>query len=265
MNMDLLLSQIQTTVTLYWELLLCIAAASILGWLTGLMMQRSRHKKRTQNALKEWEERYRALDDASIADSKSLEAQLQSMAKELKSLQSTNRALTDTIKKNDTNIQQSRAEAIELNRQHTETHERLQRIIQQKDREIAELGSRLNQAASTHRNSDLANSLPTQSSRKDVPQSDISEGDLNNADTVAFLPGQQFGEPMDATVQMDISPALRSRHNNSDAENEAESDLDQSFDNTADLSGVDLEESTIVMDEEALEYARQSFKRGRSE
>ena len=261
MNMDLLLSQIKNSIDLYSELLLCIAAASILGWLTGLMMQRSRHKRRTEDALKEWEERYRALDDASIADSKSLEEQLQSLAKELQSLQSTNRALTDTIKKNDTNIQQSRAEAIELNRQHTETHERLQRIIQQKDREIAELGNRLNQAASTHRNSDLANSLPTPSPRKDLPLADISEGDLNNADTIAFSPGQHIGETMDATVQMDLPPALRSTGNNSDKE----VDLDQSFDSTADLSDVGLEESTIVMDEEALEFARQSYKRGLSE
>ena len=261
MNMDLLLSQIQNTITLYSELLLCIAAASILGWLTGLMMQRSRHKKTSEDSLKEWEERYRALDDSSIADSKSLEEQLQSLAKELKSLQTTNRALTDTIKKNDTNIQQSRAEAIELNRQHTETHERLQRIIQQKDREIAELGNRLNQAASSHRNSDLANGLPTPASRKEVPLADISEGDLDNADTVAFLPGQQYGETMDATVQMDMPPTLRSTRNHVDSE----PDLDQSFDDTADLSGVGLEESTIVMDEDALEFARQSYKRGPSE
>ncbi|MFK7993144.1 MAG: hypothetical protein AB8B87_03340 [Granulosicoccus sp.] len=256
MEMKQLATQILSTATLYAEILICIAAASLLGWIVGLMMRSSRHKKRLHENTEKWEDRYRALEDSARDDAENLEEQLQTLASETKSLQATNRALTDTLKKNDTNIQKARAEAIELNRQHAESHERLQRIIQQKDREIAELGNRLNLNSDTKSNhGSYRNTASTTPSEK---HSELLDSDLNYADTVAISPMQTAAEVMDATVQMSVDalPAGSTK----EAANISTSDLDASLDDTSDLSEMGLEESTIAMDDEALAFAQRSYK-----
>lgn len=255
MDMKPLALQIHSFVSLYAEILICIAAATLLGWIVGLMMQRSRHKQLLKDVNTKWDERYRSLEESARDDAENLEEQLQSLANETKSSQATNRALTETLKKNDTNIQKSRAEAIELNRQHTESHERLQRIIQQKDREIAELGNRLNLDAKFDRSPDSTSIAPAIASS--TRYAEIAEADLNNADTVAISPAQFSAEVMDATVQMNI-PSTADAASKKTAP--VVTDADASLDDTSDLSDLALEESTIAMDDEALAFAQRSYK-----
>lgn len=253
MDMKQLALQIQNAATLYSEILICVVAAGLLGWIVGLMMQRSRHKRQLLSVNTKWEERYQLLEESARDDAENLEEQLQSLASETKSSQATNRALTDTLKKNDTNIQKARAEAIELNRQHTESHERLQRIIQQKDREIAELGNRLNQDAKGNKHSATPSSIAAS-----TKFAELAEADLNNADTVAISPSQLSAEALDATVQMAVpNPSINSDKKQSPV---VIHDADASLDDTSDLSDMSLEESTIVMDDEALAFAQRSYK-----
>jgi len=260
MNFDQIASQILSAISLYSEILLCILAASVLGWIVGFMMQRARYKKYLNQHAEKWRSRYAALEESSISDAENLEEQLQSLAKETKSLQVTNRKLTDTLKKNDANIQKSRAETIELNRQHTETHERLQRIIQHKDLEIAELGNRLSMGSHASRNAD-ASAKPTsktQTSAKDLPLG--IDSDFDTAQTVAIAPSHTFAEPMDATVQMTMAiPNQMVEQSQQNVKKDAGGD---ELDNTADLSNAGIEESTIVMDEEAIAFIRRSKKPG---
>ncbi len=262
MDMNQLISHMQSMAVLYAEILLCIAAASILGWIAGWMMQRSKSHRQLARTTQLWEERYRKLEDTARHDAENLEEQLQSIANETKTLQATNRTLTETLKKHDTNNQKARAESIELNRQHTETHDRLQRIIQHKDREILELGNRLNidpqpepRQGSTHSTSKIA-----AASRRNAPAAifSLTEDDLDNADTVAISPAQFGNDALDATVQMDLPSSLATSA--SKAHPLASHDADESLDDTSDLSGVGIEESTIAMDDEALAFAQRSYK-----
>lgn len=254
MDINLLIEQIQNALTLYAEVLACIVAAGIFGWVVGLMMQRAKHKAHMRSTISEWEHRLAVMENEALVDSSHLEEQIQSLAKETRSLQATNVALSDTLKKNDTNTQKARAESIELNRQHSETHERLQRIIQQKDREIAELGSMINKGEAATRSRTSRPRSPELASDQHSVVS-LTNRDLNNADTVAISPEQLAAETFDATVQMDFDIAKAANIKNSAQENVTSvEDLD--LEETADLSDYSIEESTIAMDAEALSMAR---------
>lgn len=259
MDINLLVSQLQSAVVLYAEILACIVAAGLLGWLVGLMMQRSRHERQLSQSDAHWEERYDDLEKSARSDTENLEEQLQSLAKETKSLQATNRALTESLKKNDTNTQKSRAEAIELNRQHTETHERLQRIIQHKDREIAELGNRLSMDSHATRKASTAHRSTNTTLTANSTTTDIAESDLNNADTIAIAPGQLPHEAMDATVQMSVSSSAH-RFPDKKWTRALTVDADELLDDTSRLNDFVLEESTVAMDDEALAFAQRSSK-----
>lgn len=258
--MNQLLSYVQTMAILYAEVLICIAAASFLGLFAGWMMRRSRSQRELNHTGQLWETRYQKLEDTARSDAENLEEQLQSIANETKTLQATNRTLTDTLKKHDTNNQKARAESIELNRQHTETHDRLQRIIQHKDREILELGNRLNvnQAPAPRPGSNYGAAKFTPSKQRRAAVFKLNESDLNNADTIAISPSQFGSDAMDATVQMNLPSALGAKNGKSGAN--ASHNTDELLDDTADLSGIGIEESTIAMDDDALAFAQRSYK-----
>jgi myosin heavy subunit len=248
--------QFQNILSLYSEILILLVGATLLGWFIGYMMQRTRGRRKLKSARKSWHRRYSSLEDSSRADVENLEEQLQSIAQEAKSLQSTNRVLTDSLKKNDANIQKARAEAIELNRQHAETQERLQRIIQQKDQEIVELGHRLNKG------------LDTDSSAGDISSrtasNDVNDNDLNYADTVAINPGLIPTESLDATIQMSIQErqSNASQGFKPQTPGTASNTSDAGMNDTAELDGLgfeDPEEPTVALDDEALAFAQRSY------
>jgi len=121
------------------------------------------------------------------------------------------------------------ADAIELNRQQVETQERLQRIIQQREREILELQDRMSQSISTAAN------LP--SSAKGV----ADEFDATMRIDPSHLPGKLSGNAFrnDAGALNSDSPA------------------DDPFDATTEISADDLEgAATVALDEESLAFAR---------
>lgn len=250
--------QLLPFLNLYSEIIAFLAAASLLSLFCGWMMHRSRSKRQINDLTIAWEKRYGALEDAAGADIDNLEEQLQSLATETKSLQGENRELNLALKKNDTSIQKARSEAIELNRQHAETQERLQRIIQQKDREIVELGNRINLPSSSDGSRHIA---PDASAKINGHAQRLKNAELNHADTVALTRSEVF----DATVQMSAVDALPKRGvRELDKQSGKTSDgLDDTLEKTADFTGLladDNEESTVALDEEALAFARQVNK-----
>lgn len=256
-QIQLLMNQIMPLLNLYSEIIACLVAASVLSLFAGWMMHRSRARKRMDATNESWDRRYRALEEVSRVDAENLEEQLQNLAAETRALQADKKLLTDSLKTNDSNIQKSRAEAIELNRQHAETQERLQRIIQQKDREIMDIGNRLNQAragtASTA-GSRSASSGASHGSR----QNDHDE--LTHADTVAINGVDMF----DATIQIPAEEMLGGRRKRREPWKPGRSDtLDASM--AADATeAMDMEEATVALDEESLAYARRSTASRRS-
>lgn len=254
-----LIHEIRPVLMLYSEFLITLVAASIFSLLVGWMLQRSSARKRLQAANNYWEKRYSDLDETSRADTENLEEQLQSMGTEARTLQMTNKVLTDSLKKNDVNIQKARAEAIELNRQHTETQERLQRIIQQKDREILELGNRLqqNRKVPSAMASPFRTAAATRAGRDQLRHTE--DVNLNDADTIAINDAELF----DATVQMQNhesifnEPGARSGRATAAARRENDDTLESTAD-LSDVEPVELVESTVVLDDEALAFARRS-------
>lgn len=250
---------------LYSDLIILLLAASLFSLVIGWMISRSGAKRKLASLNSDWDSRYLALEDAARTDAENLEEHLQTLGSESKNLQSTNKLLTDTLKKNDSNTQRARAEAIELNRQHAETQERLQRIIQQRDKEIAELGSRVSKTTaqikpqgSTH----IAPNVSGTSSRRPSP---FNESELNHADTVAI----DTLDTLDSTVQMTPADFARptavktTRHlNSSDKGRKQKAASDAKRRESAEE---ELVESTIALDEEALAFAHAALPVSRGE
>jgi myosin heavy subunit len=278
------MNQILTLLSLYSEFIACLVAASVFSLFTGWMLNRSSAKKHMYATTKSWERRFRKLEEAAMVDTDSLEEQLQELAGEARTLKATNRVLTDSLKKNDATIQKARSEAIELNRQNTETQERLQRVIQQKEREIVNSGNRLN--TETDEPQDLQGSTYAASKSASVVSTalgaafnedldeefeatlsesidtglneqmhDSDETAMDNADTIAFSPSDLF----DATLQMSAEDFI---HKNSQLSLPADSEFDDLIDDTADVTGIfidEMDDSTVALDDESLAFAKRPF------
>lgn len=247
-----LMNQILPLLNLYWEFIACLVAAAVLSLFSGWMMYRSRAAKKLKSTNASWERRYRALEEVSRVDAENLEEQLQNLVGESRTLQTDKKLLAESLKKNEGSIQKFRAETIELNRQHAETQERLQRIIQQKDRELLELGNRLNQSRPTGNRQRSATGRAQQGKAFD-------SSDLTYADTVAINSIDMF----DATVQIPAEDMLGRRGKGASSWKAGRSNSpDSEFE--ADATQVlDMEDSTVALDEEALAFARRSTKSGR--
>lgn len=258
-----LISQLQSAASLYTEILIAIAAAGLLGLFTGLMMQRSKYKRKIARITQSRDEKYAELRESTRRDSAQLEEQLQVLAADAKSLNAKNSVLTDSIRQNDTSLQKARAESIELNRRHTETQERLQRIIQEKDGELAKLAnSRSRKRTPPDRKPEFFNSdYPNHESTLD----DELDSDLYAEQTVAIFPTRKPAQDShDDAVVATIPSASRAPNSTTTEPNhgveEFDARLDSSLDDTADLSDMAIEDSTVALTDETLAIAHLSFK-----
>ena len=184
--------------TLYAEILAVVLTASLLGLLVGLMISRSKNKRHLRKMAHSWEIKYKTLETTARSDTQNLEDQLQALANETKAVQSTNNALVATLDKNDASIQKSRAAAIELNRQHAESQEKLLRTIQQKDIEIVELNRLVSTLADSRRG--LSATLPTPTVTTNL--SITPELDLGDAEAMVVPQEYASAEMMDSNMQI---------------------------------------------------------------
>ncbi|MFT5893516.1 MAG: hypothetical protein ACI8VW_000382, partial [bacterium] len=84
---------------------------------------------------------------------------------------------------------------------------------------------------------------------------DSDETAMDNADTIAFSPSDLF----DATLQMSAEDFI---HKNSQLSLPADSEFDDLIDDTADVTGIfidEMDDSTVALDDESLAFAKRPF------
>ncbi len=246
--------------TMIAEILGCLIVAGVLGLLCGWMIKAAGAKRKQAQIEAEWSDKYSSLKSRSEQDVENLEDQLQTMGEEVKTLTNSNRSLNESLRKNETSIYQSRADAIELNRQQAETQERLQRIIMEKDEELnalknttassglgtaaaaagvtaavtAKAKEALNPDAANNENLDAqVDSLTAKREAWERERQSLSESLPEDQQTVALDQNDLPAEHFDKTVKLDTG---RSSQSFGDA------------DNTLDDSS-QLEDSTVALDD----------------
>ena len=275
--------------SLFSEIIVSIIGVSFLGLFAGLMIQKSLGKRKLAGTVASWEDRLKQAEDDAKRDSEHLEDQLQSLSSEVKTLTERNRSLQDTLQENETVVHQTRTDAMELNRQQAETQERLQRIIQQKELEISELGDSVNDnksvvtaaiggaTASVTAGSVINKALAADKEQAIMDDTSVTETEdsltvnvedqteaLDNTlpqqvdanseqnETVAFAP--TMVDTLDETAR--IGTTSPSREENSSLDDP----YDVTMDATAEMAdnSLNLEEATIVLDDEALRMVRRA-------
>jgi len=270
--------------SLYAEIVACIVGAGLVGLLCGWMIHSLRASGILDNTVEWWEDKYFALELEAKQDVAHLEDRLYTYDKDLKTLTLSNRSLDESAKSSEASIQQARADAIELNRQQAETQERLQRIIQQKDREITELRSAASANLSDKHVQERIDGIAAVASagtfipgkRKPAASKHTSDHDasIHSSETVSIDIADAEFEAFDNTVRINptqtpsansSSPGLLRNPVQGQIVGEPTSkgpapkgNMDDSFDATDELNGdvLNVDESTIALDDEALAYAR---------
>lgn len=183
--------------TLRAEIAACLIAVAVLGLVSGWMIQRARASRQLNHAIRSWKARYAELEASARQDEQNLEERLQSLVDELKTLKGENRELRDAARGREESSGIVRAEAIEQNRRQAETQERLQRIIRDREREIATLRA----------------NAEKREERSGAPAHAPSHGDSRHSPDVATLeqiertvrsPGRHTApDPLDETIRLD--------------------------------------------------------------
>ena len=220
------------------EIVACLFAVSLLGLFAGWMMRRASGERRLRDTVAHLEARHETEQEGLRRDAAQLEEQLQALATELRSLTGENRRLRENADGEGRSIDSARAESIELNRRQIEAQERLQRIIHERDREIATL-----RAGLTGRS---------------------AAGPLAEVTSIV-RDARPFGvDGLDETVRIDpalLPTALAMRASGgavderSRSRDEDERD-DMTLESTMDVGFLDAEEATIALDEETLALVR---------
>jgi len=263
--------------SLYSEIIVSILGASLLGLFAGWMIQKSLNKGKLAGTVALWEDRLKAAEDDARRDSEHLEDQLQSMGDEVKKLNDTNRSLKSSLQDNDTGADQERSEALEINRQQTETQERLQRIIQEKDQEISLLRSSVENGQSHNAASGIAASLAAGSVidrefADDTAVTEFENGATVNLDDQTEVLSSNVQEQLNTETEntqsstisttiadtLDDTARLGTTSSHPVVETLPNDPYDATLDATADMAdnSMDYEEETVALDEDALNFAR---------
>lgn len=124
--------------SLYLEVVASIVVAAVFSLLIGWFMRGASAKRRLTGTIEEWERKTEELKQQHASEVDELETSLQSAAATVRQLTADNRQLK-ARGENAVDADRARSDAIELNRKQAKLQDRLQRIIRQKDREIAVL------------------------------------------------------------------------------------------------------------------------------
>lgn len=237
--------------SLYSEILISLAIASLLGLLIGLMMRRSVYKRNIRRSDHDWAKMYSSLEKSSQADISNLEFKVESVGHDIRTLQATNRTLMAVLEKDELSARQVSLRTIELNRAHIKSQERLHVVMQRKDEEIARLSELLD--AEIRRSENASN--------QSVARGQASDFDIDRDDTVAISTDQLNAELMDATVQITISNP-RFSANNPSQRNDNVTNLDSTYKDATDLDDMNdpMNDSTMAIDKGALAFFRRRKK-----
>lgn len=237
------------------EIALCLVAASLLGLLCGSMMQRARARRRLDESIEHWEARYAELERSARQDEENLEEQLQTLGQKLRTIEAENRSLREASDGEKESLDAARAEAIELNRRQTETQERLQHIIRERDREIAMLRARPETPGSGATRAAPESARVTGAARATATDDDA---------TVALFGGEDRSTEHDELMVMDgfdetirLDPSTLPHRRSADARVRTEAPRESAADGTP-----EADEATIALDEETLAMVRARGERG---
>ena len=118
------------------EILACLIATAFLSLFIGWVVRGTIAQKEVKAAGLSWESKLSELELRHKQDTEHLEDQVDRLDSESNQLAHRNDSINASLRENEISVNQARADAIELNRKQSETLERLQRIISQKDEEL---------------------------------------------------------------------------------------------------------------------------------
>ena len=252
-----------TLFTLRAEIAACLIGVAVLGLIAGWMMQRARASSQLDALTRSSRKRYAELEASARQDEQNLEERLQALAAEARTLKAENRALRETVRGRDESSDGARTEAIEQNRRQAETQERLQRIIREREREIAVLQASLESRGGTPRAPEAA------ASERSVRSASVTA--LVGADALdetmridpAQLPDAHVLEAANERLPAGGVPKVESAPAGAEASrrDEESAPFDESLDSTIEVTMLDAEEATVALDDEALALVRE-FGRG---
>ena len=231
------------------EIAVCLFAVSLIGLFAGWMLHRVRAARRLGRTVAALEARHAEIEANARRDVDNLEERLQSLGEELRALKAENRELrAGPDGGNDASLEAARAESIELNRRHVETQERLQRIIREREREIATLRAGLAAGVPHDREPDATADTAA------GPETVGAEGlDETVRLDPALLPVQRSRRPADVRA---LRPVPEPGDARGETPDEASASLDETLESTVDVAFLDGEEATIALDEETLSLVR---------
>ena len=252
------------------EIAACLFAVSLLGLITGWMMQRARAARRLRRAVASLEERHADAERSARQDVANLEERLQSLGEEHRALAAENRELRESARDDEASADAVRAESIEQNRRQVEIHERLQRIVREREREIATLRAGL--AGHEREDVPVADGASVVAADAIVPEG-LDEtvridpsllpvqlasrtGDARVADVHAIRPPPTetvVEASADASDEMSEDTTIALVDETAD---DAAASLDDTLESTVDVAFLDGEEATVALDEETLSLVR---------
>ena len=133
--------------TLYFEVVGAVVLAGVLGLLSGWMAHRAKARRSMRRAVAYWQKRCEELMPAEGENAESLQARVSSLDQLLGAETVRTRELETQLGAANGRLEKARGDAIRLNSQQAGIQERLQRIIREKDHELAELTRRADRAA----------------------------------------------------------------------------------------------------------------------
>lgn len=263
--------------TLHIEVIASIVAAAILGLIAGWMIKSARAKRQLKATTAKWQKKTGKLEKAHADEIEGLETKLQEVGENIRELTTKNRQLTADAQNSGVTVDKARSDAIELNRKQAELQDRLQRIIRQKEREIAALQGNLQDQTSdeissitrepTREESDVEAYIDSQASRGkrahiDAHSARSAAAVIAHANDDTNVEDDQF----DSTTVLD-GELILADGSGSAAETLAINVDDQGYEDTlaAVTSELDMthdatyngpDEATIVLDDDALARVR---------
>ncbi len=134
-----LLAQWGSMKVLIAEIAICLLLAALLGLLIGWLCKGAFARDKLLLKEREWSEKYTGLERRHEATIASTRNSSEVLGKRVEALDSKNKALAASLDANKLAVQKANVEAQRLGNKQKETHNRLEKIIAEKEREISQL------------------------------------------------------------------------------------------------------------------------------
>ena len=121
------------------EIAICLLLASLLGLLIGWLCKGAFARDKLNLKEREWTEKYNGLEQRHKSELSATRKDSDVMSKQVEALDSKNKALAASLDANKLAVQKAHIETQRLDNKQKETHNRLQQVLAEKEREISRL------------------------------------------------------------------------------------------------------------------------------